>query len=508
MIELEAYVNVDNQWDLQIPAIDGQPATTFEPTDTLACSIWQGQSQAVVTTATAEWLQEVSSITLGVAGSGYTTAPTVTISGGGATDDATAYATIANGAVTGVFMTHGGEGYDGSAVTVAFSGGGGSGATATANVTLGWQTGIVSLVLGDTASSVLTPAGTYRFEVILTRGIASGVVIDGLMKVIATPGDVPPSPPDLITYDYAESYCAILGLTDAQRDVLPGLVASASMAIRRWCFDRNFDLRSYVEFQTVVQGAVRLFQPPVQIITRVQGQPQLALTINNTSAQTAQAYFAYSGTWQGYATAAQTVTGITLTSVSSGVATTTTVSFVSNQTISALATLINAVGSGWVATTNSTYSAWPVTELDGGYVGQGCAIGAAQPIGAQFNVLLDLAPGEFSLDVRRMGILYVGRQYTGFDAGRWGPGGDSLFSQPGAYGRVKVSYMGGESVIPQQVQLACAELVKFFLLAAKTDWILKSETAQEYSYTLADKMIAFMPANVMQALSQYRIPRA
>lgn len=66
-------------------------------------------------------------------GSGYTSAPTVSFSGGGgASAAATAYIG-ANGTVVGVIVTNYGSGY-GSAPTVSFSGGGGSGAAATATV--------------------------------------------------------------------------------------------------------------------------------------------------------------------------------------------------------------------------------------------------------------------------------------------------------------------------------------------------------------------------------------
>lgn len=63
-------------------------------------------------------------------GSGYTSAPTVSFSGGGGSG-ATAVATIDSGAVTSIRITDMGSGYT-SAPTVSFSGGGGSGATATA----------------------------------------------------------------------------------------------------------------------------------------------------------------------------------------------------------------------------------------------------------------------------------------------------------------------------------------------------------------------------------------
>ena len=62
-------------------------------------------------------------------GTGYTTAPTVVITGGGGTG-ATATATIAAGKVSSVTLTSGGTGYT-TAPTITLSGGGGSGATAT-----------------------------------------------------------------------------------------------------------------------------------------------------------------------------------------------------------------------------------------------------------------------------------------------------------------------------------------------------------------------------------------
>jgi len=80
----------------------------------------------------------VSSLTVGNAGSGYTTAPTVTISApdvsGGV--QATATATTDGDEITGFTVTNGGTGYTG-APTVTITGGGGSSATATATVVTG-----------------------------------------------------------------------------------------------------------------------------------------------------------------------------------------------------------------------------------------------------------------------------------------------------------------------------------------------------------------------------------
>lgn len=73
----------------------------------------------------------ISGISVTNGGSGYTTAPTVTILGGAGTQ-ATATATVSGGAVTAVNVTFRGQDY--RSATVSFSGGGGTGAAATATV--------------------------------------------------------------------------------------------------------------------------------------------------------------------------------------------------------------------------------------------------------------------------------------------------------------------------------------------------------------------------------------
>jgi len=72
----------------------------------------------------------VTSFTVTAGGTGYTSAPTVTIAGGSGSG-ATATATVTGGVVTAVTVTSGGTNYA-TAPRVTFSGGGGSGAAATA----------------------------------------------------------------------------------------------------------------------------------------------------------------------------------------------------------------------------------------------------------------------------------------------------------------------------------------------------------------------------------------
>ena len=83
-------------------------------------------------------VKTVGSATVTVAGSGYTSAPTVGFTGGGGAGAAGA-ATIAGGKVVAITITNGGSAYT-SAPTVGFTGGGGSGAAATA--TLGMTLGL------------------------------------------------------------------------------------------------------------------------------------------------------------------------------------------------------------------------------------------------------------------------------------------------------------------------------------------------------------------------------
>ena len=78
-------------------------------------------------------LGTVEGINLVSGGSGYTSVPTVKFSGGGATTQATATATILDGAVTGFTGLTGGGGYT-STPTIKITGGNGANATATANL--------------------------------------------------------------------------------------------------------------------------------------------------------------------------------------------------------------------------------------------------------------------------------------------------------------------------------------------------------------------------------------
>lgn len=80
----------------------------------------------------------VASIAVGTAGSGYTSAPTVTMTGGGSPSAIATGTAILDGSTVGsINVTFAGLGYT-SAPTVAMSGGGGTGAAATATMVTAW----------------------------------------------------------------------------------------------------------------------------------------------------------------------------------------------------------------------------------------------------------------------------------------------------------------------------------------------------------------------------------
>lgn len=115
----------------------------------------------------------VQALTLTDAGAGYTSAPTITITGDGV--GAGAVATIAQG-VTALTIVNGGAGYT-SAPTVLISGGGGTGATAVAQITNGVVTGLVITNPGSgyTSNPTVTLSGGGGGAATATAAI-SGVV--------------------------------------------------------------------------------------------------------------------------------------------------------------------------------------------------------------------------------------------------------------------------------------------------------------------------------------------
>jgi hypothetical protein len=356
-------------------------------------------------------------------------------------------------------------------------------------------------------TTALDPAGEYYATVYATDSIGNkSAVIEVRVKILATPGTTTPSPPDLITYDYAEAALVGMRLTDAQRDFLPYAIAAASKRWRRWCMDRDFNQQTYVDYLPVaLNGYCRLPQIPVNQIIRVQSQLDTAITISNTSSsvQTSQALAAYTGDVE----SGQVITGLTLNWQSNGTASTQTIlySSLSLPTIANLAAAISAVGSGWQGSAESIYGQWPVTELYNSFVGIGTSQNATgETILQVFSE--DIANAQFHPDSgNKTGMLWVGETSRGVGP-TWGP--DPVDYDYGAYGSpniVKITYNAGFTIIPSIVQFATAELVRIMILGLKINPYIGSYRAGEVSYGLANEAMKSIPGAILQEMSSYRI---
>ena len=137
----------------------------------------------------------VTAINVTSGGAGYTTSPSVSIVGGGATSGNQAYATaqITDGTVTGINIVNGGVGYT-SVPTITITGGGGVGATATA------------VCRGPVDSITITNAGsqhTYEPTINLISGsgaVAYPSIINGKIEsiIVTFGGSGYFGPPDVV----------------------------------------------------------------------------------------------------------------------------------------------------------------------------------------------------------------------------------------------------------------------------------------------------------------------
>jgi hypothetical protein len=169
---------------LQAKDRSGEVPMYFLPDDVLTASVWNGQTQSELFAPTIQWFMGLADITVTSGGSGYI-APPITISGGGATEDATARATVIGGTIAEIDITSPGDQYT-SAPTIAI-GGVGVGAAAIGTPALGWQTGQVAIQMSAEATALLETMGQYRFRATVQRQTPLAL-IDCLIRVMPSPG--------------------------------------------------------------------------------------------------------------------------------------------------------------------------------------------------------------------------------------------------------------------------------------------------------------------------------
>lgn len=372
----------------------------------------------------------------------------------------------------------------------------------------------VSFSITPAQSALLSPDVTYLVVVTGSRSGTSYPIVQGYLQVLPNAGSqASATPPDLATVPYVGSLLGQLSLNESQLDIIPSLITAVSNAIRRYV-SREITQAVYVETVEVsLYGEIRLSQYPVQRLQLVQSWPQECMTVANNSGSVQQAWIYCEAT--GSSLYGFTLTSMVLNWNSYGTFSTQSIPITSGQTVIQLATAINAVGSGWTATaSNDGLGQYPALQIMDGRNSKGATQNDLPGGGATFhvysNILTDVRPNpDGGFDT---GMFIVGRinsDYGGW--GRWGPGPGGDYDGGGNQGQnasVCVTYLGGFSPIPADLQRAVAELVKLEIERLETPMLLKSEGADKYRYELNDKAMDAFPPWVENVIKSYQTSNA
>lgn len=345
------------------------------------------------------------------------------------------------------------------------------------------------------ANTTNVPQGTY--DVVISRTDTGASLAFGYITIAPSPGT---TAVDLITIPFARAALSDFAMSDAQIQFLPYAITIASAAVQRWCGDRDFIQKNYVEeYQIALDGTIMLRQPP-NWVTRIQGSPSTVLTIQNTSANVQEAWVA--GNYTGDQSIGLTLAGLNCTRVSSGTQTTSAVNFTAGMTISSLASAITALGNGWIGIADSIYGLYPVTELINLQLPRGATSGG----GATYDVYTEDLGSDAKIDPQGTGLIWLGRQYKGTGI-KWGPDYMEFDAPLITAGRVRVSYNAGFATIPMVVQKSVASVAKVVVATLSLDPTLQSESAEKYAY-VAREAVPLLPSSVRQGLSLYRLSHA
>jgi hypothetical protein len=300
---------------------------------------------------------------------------------------------------------------------------------------------------------------------------------------------------DLITLSYCKQN--IPAITDTSQDsLLAGLITACSVAIEKYC-RRDFYVRAYDELYSG-DGDRRLLlrQYPLQSVQSVRYRPTTVLKVTNTNVNNVQARVSI------------TSTGLTLFTMNAGIGTTSTsVTFASYATLTAVANAIVALGNGWSAQVTGdsvNYGSWPSADL---YwptsFGQGLSSqGALQCVAGSFAELkmhtYELA--GFQWDAR--GWLLRAIPYT--DPELVHPE-DLIF--PVGINNFRVQYTAGYNPIPEALQQACAQWVSMTWYATQRDPALREQrtagTTQDWE-AAAGPDVSLPPAQILPLLLPFR----
>jgi hypothetical protein len=258
------------------------------------------------------------------------------------------------------------------------------------------------------------------------------------------------------------------------------LIAAASQAVQRFC-RRDFTAASYDElYDGPAGGRLLLRNFPILSVQSVRSRLVTVLQVANLDTGLNQ-----------LARVAVTATGLLLQRVSSGIVTNDSVAFAGNATLAALATAVNALGNGWSAQVVGGYGPWPAADLRSPQ-------GAAPAAGRYAELKLHTAElAGYQIDERRGWLLRTSPDTD--------PDPMQSASQvwPAGRGSIRVQYTAGFSLVPDDVQEACAELVATWFQQRGRDLSLAAENvAGTYSYSAAN--LDLLPPRVVALLKPYR----
>jgi hypothetical protein len=286
---------------------------------------------------------------------------------------------------------------------------------------------------------------------------------------------------DLITSTRAKYNINQSSFTSDENSTISALITACTKAISKFC-RRNFDTQSYDElYNGTGDRRLALRQFPVVSVARVAYGPIPVLRVSNTSPSNQRA------------TVAVTATGLSLTRVAAGIASTdTSVTWASYPTLAQVAAAVNALGNGWSA-----------VVADGAFASRASADLRA-PQGA-LNAMNVQAP-----------LLLHAQELTGYDLDTdrgWlirGPASAEMldaFDDPlpptwfGGINFWRVVYTAGFATVPEDVQEACAEWVAALFWQTKRDPGLAREAIPGM---VSREALGQMPAGVRALLLPYR----
>jgi hypothetical protein len=241
---------------------------------------------------------------------------------------------------------------------------------------------------------------------------------------------------DLITSDRAKYGINQASFTSAENTTIAALVTAVSKAVKRYC-KREFDSQTFDElYQGSGSDKLILKQYPIVSVARVACDPIPVIRVRNTSSSNQRA------------TVSVTSTGVSLTRVSGGSSSTSTVDFATYTTLTGVVTQINTLGNGWEAALLDSKAQRASSDLR---APQG-AFWAADSTWCELKIhTTELS--SYRVDADR-GWLYFPEDTLRNQLDGYGYGAAWDCSQ-----EYRVVYTAGYSTVPEDVQEACAQWV-------------------------------------------------